>query len=151
MNQTFLSAITAALTLSAPVDLRNQVHAKAPVAIDATIGAGTAKINVRFQGAAQDVAIAVRGLDGLQVTNTGAPTAGATYQQGQSLSFEAAFRHGPGQSHLVVSVAGTFRVGRRSTVASFAVGKPAQAQQKSRGVLKELRGERIKIVPLDPR
>lgn len=120
----------------------------APVTVDAQLAEKSAHVTVRFDAPVSDARIAVSGVDGLVVTSEQSPVQGGGFEQGSVASFDVAFTPGPGRSHLVVSVAGTFQGAPRTRVASFAVGTPTAEQKQSSGAQKtEGNGERIKIMP----
>ncbi|MFL5347033.1 MAG: hypothetical protein ACJ8AT_19790 [Hyalangium sp.] len=120
----------------------------APVAVEAQLGDGQAHVTVRFTAPASDVKINVHGVDGLVVKSAGTPVDGSAFTEGSVTSFDVAFTPGPGRSHLVVAVNGSFRGAQRSSVSSFAVGTPSPEQQQSVGnVVTDDQGQRIKIMP----
>ena len=120
----------------------------APVAVDAQLGDGQAHVTVRFSAPANNVQINVHGVDGLVVKSAGTPVDGATFTESSVTSFDVAFTPGPGRSHLVVAVNGSFRGAQRSSVSSFAVGTPSPEQQQSVGnTVTDDKGQTIKIMP----
>lgn len=122
---------------------------RAPVAIEATLGDGTAQVTVRFQRAASGVRVRVEGLDGLAVTGAATPADGASFDRGAAVTFDVAFTPGPGRSFLRVAVQADFGGGPRATAATFAVGeKPRGAARKVTGTVVEgPDGERVKVLP----
>lgn len=129
-----------------------QGKAQAPVEVTAALGPGRATVAVVFRSVASDVTIDVHGVDGLTVTSAATPVGGARFAAGESASFEVAFTPGPGRSHLVVAVSGTFGAGVRNAVASFAVGEPTAEQQKASGTATtDSEGRRIKLLPAETR
>lgn len=121
----------------------------APVTVDAQLAGQSAHVTVRFDAPVSDARVAVSGVDGLVVTSEQTPVQGGSFEQGAVTGFDVAFTPGPGRSHLVVSVAGTFQGAPRTRVASFAVGSPTAEQKQSSGAEKTEggNGERIKIMP----
>jgi hypothetical protein len=165
MNRTALTVLTSLLALTAPVACSSQAKAappsstasssrpdsakvSAPVAVDAQLGEGQARVTVRFDSPATDVRVNVSGVDGLVVKSAPTPVDGASYVKEGGTTFDVTFTPGSGRSHLVVAVSGTFREGPRTKVASFAVGSPTTEQQKSGApVITDGNGERIKVMP----
>ncbi len=121
---------------------------RAPVAIDAALAAGSARVTVRFDADARDVRIDVHGADGLSVTSDATPVKHASFARGASATFDVTFTPGPGRSFLAVGVGGKFHgAGKRTAVASFAVGELTREQRDASGtVLEGADGERLKIV-----
>jgi hypothetical protein len=123
---------------------------RAPVSIDAKVGAGRATVTVRFHSPATSADVEVHGVDGLVVTSSATPLSGVRFARGEAVTFDVAFTPGPGQSHLAVAVTATSAGSRRSTVASFAVGQPTAEQQKASGeAATDSTGRRIKLLPAD--
>jgi hypothetical protein len=121
---------------------------QAPVAIDATLGDGAARVTLRFSSPATAVEVNVHGVDGLVVTSAPRLAEGATFTAGEVAAFDVAFSPGPGRSHLAVSVEGLFAGAHRAQVVSFAVGKPAAAAEKAGPARTEGEGaERVKVMP----
>jgi len=130
------------------------VHGKpqAPVSVTARLGAGAATVTVRFHSAATDASVEVHGVDGLAVTSDATPLSGARFGRGEAVTFDVAFTAGAGRSHLAVGVSGSFGGTRRSTVASFAVGKPTPDQLKPAGTAAtDSKGQPVKVMPADTR
>ncbi len=120
----------------------------APVSVDAQLGAGTARVTVRFDADARDVRIDVHGAAGLAVTSAATPVERGAFARGESATFDVTFTPGPGRSLLAVGVAGKFHgAGKRARVASFAVGEPTREQLEAGGTVVEgSDGERLKVV-----
>ncbi|WP_224365164.1 hypothetical protein [Hyalangium versicolor] len=161
MNRMALAVLTSLLSLlpsaactptakAAPDSSSKADTAKvsAPVTVDAQLQEGQARVTVRFDSPASDVKINVHGVDGLVVKSAATPVAGSSFTQASTSTFDVAFTPGPGRSHLVVGIEGSFNGTQRSTVKSFAVGTPSAEQQKSQGnVITGDDGQRIKILP----
>src|SRR5690349_1922282 len=79
---------------------------RAPVAIDARLGAGTAHLTIRFEAPAEGVEVRVHGVRGLRVTSPARPVAGASVAAGEVRELDVAFAAPAGQSHLAVTVSG---------------------------------------------
>jgi hypothetical protein len=125
---------------------------RAPVSIDAKLGADRATVTVRFHSPATAADVEVHGVDGLVVTSSATPLSGVRFARGEAVSFDVSFTPGPGQSHLAVSVTATSGGSRRSTVTSFAVGQPSAEQQKASGeAATDSTGRRIKVLPAETR
>jgi hypothetical protein len=121
---------------------------RAPVTIEADLSGGAAKVTVRFDRAAKDVRVHVRGLEGLAVTSEATPVQAESVEKGELASFDVTFTPGPGQSFLSVAVSGNFGGGRRATSVSFAVGEKSAEQRKPTGtVIEGPEGERVKVLP----
>jgi hypothetical protein len=121
---------------------------QAPVAIDATLGDGTARVTLRFTAPATGVEVNVHGVDGLVVTSAPRLAEGATFTAGEEAAFDVAFTPGLGRSHLAVSVEGLFAGAHRAQVVSFAVGKPSSAAEKAGPARTEGEGaDRVKVMP----
>lgn len=121
--------------------------AGAPVHIETALdlAAGVAHVQLVFSQAANDVAVEVRGLDGLEVTRSGGPAPGASYAAGAVAAFDVAFTPAPGRAFLVVGVSGDFGIGRRDTSVAVPVGEPSAAQRKAEDdVIVTPSGERLK-------
>jgi hypothetical protein len=130
------------------------VHGKpqAPVSVTTRLGSGAATVTVRFHSAATDASVEVHGVDGLEVTSDATPLSGARIARGEAVTFDVAFTEGVGRSHLAVGVSGNFGGMRRSTVASFAVGKPTPEQLKPAGAAAtDAKGQPVKVMPADTR
>ena len=120
----------------------------APVKVEAQLKEDQAHITVRFDAPATDVKINVYGVDGLVVKNAATPVEGASFTQSAVQELDVTFTPGPGRSHLVVAVSGSFRGAERSSVSSFSIGTPSAAQQQSQGnVVTGDDGQRVKIMP----
>ena len=123
---------------------------QAPVSVTARVGRGAATVSVRFHSAATEATVDVRGVDGLAVTSDPSPLSRGRFARGEAVTFDVAFTEGPGRSQLVVSVSGDFGGARRSTVATFAVGKPTPDQLKPVGSsTTDSAGQHIKVMPVD--
>ncbi|MBZ4420598.1 hypothetical protein [Myxococcus sp. RHSTA-1-4] len=166
MNRKALAILSGLLALTAPVACSSQskaapdaradgangdtAKASAPVAVDAELGDGRARVTLRFDSPASDVKVNVSGLDGLTVKSAPTPVDGASFVQSAVSTFDVEFTPGAGRSHLVVAVTGDFQGARRAKVASFAVGTPTTEQQKASGTtVTGSDGERVKIMPVN--
>ena len=160
MNRLALAVFSSLLTLvslactspaKAAPDSRNEPVAgkvSAPVTVDAQLKEGQAHVTVRFASPATDVKINVYGVDGLAVKSAASPVEGSSFTEASVATFDVEFTPGPGRSHLVVAVNGSFRGAQRSSVSSVAVGSPTAAQQQSPGnVVTGDDGQRIKVMP----
>ncbi|MFP2904040.1 hypothetical protein ACLESD_02995 [Pyxidicoccus sp. 3LFB2] len=163
MNRTALAVLSGLLALTAPVACSSQAKSapspagkadvatakvSAPVAVDAKLDGGRAHVTLRFDASASDVQVNVSGLDGLTVRSAGTPVAGNSFTKSGETSFDVEFTPGPGRSHLVVAVTGSFEGSHMSKVASFAVGTPTAEQKQSSGTtVTGSDGERIKVMP----
>ena len=130
------------------------VHGKmeAPVVVNAQLEESSARVTVRFEAPATGVRVSVHGLDGLTVTSQPTLAEGVNFPQASTASYDVAYTRGTGRSHLVVSVSGEFKGAQRTRVATFAIGTPTDAQRSSNATKAEgANGERIKIMPVDPR
>ncbi len=158
MNHTPLASAALALALAgctpqspahaaAPVP-RGPGKPSAPVTVSAELSPGAARVTVRFDADAKNVAIEVYGAGGLTVTSAAAPVQRTSFARGETAAFDVAFTPGPGQSDLAVAVTGIFHgAGRRGAVASFAVGEPSAEQRAATGTVVEgSDGERLKVV-----
>jgi len=124
--------------------------ASAPVAVDAQLGEGQARVTVRFDSPANDVKVNVYGLDGLVVKSAATPVDGSSFVKDAVSTFDVTFTPGTGRSYLAVAVSGSFQGGPRSRVSTFAVGAPSPEQQKTPGnVMTGPDGQRIKVMPVD--
>jgi hypothetical protein len=121
----------------------------APVAVEAQMGDGKAHVTVRFASPASDVKIGVYGVDGLAVKSAAQPVEGQAFAATSTTSFDVTFTPGPGRSHLVVSVSGSFNGAARAKVSSFAVGTPSAAQQQTGNVVVGEDGVPIKLMPVN--
>lgn len=125
---------------------------QAPVSVSAQVRTGGATVTVRFLAAATDVAVEARGLDGLAVTSAATVLSGGRFAGGEALRFDVAFTEPPGRSQLVVSVSGRFGPAARTAIAAFPVGQPTAEQQRaSRRATTDSTGQRIKVLPAEPR
>ncbi len=164
MNRTAIALLAALLAFPALADgpaakpaAKAKAAAKAPVGkpragatATAVMADGRATVTVRFDSAATDVAIGVRGVDGLAVTSDATPLSGARFQRGQTATFDVAFTPGPGRSHLVVDMSGNFGGQVRSSIQTFAVGTPTAEQLKPAApATTDSTGQRIKVMPAD--
>jgi hypothetical protein len=120
---------------------------QAPVTITAAPVAGGATVTVRFDGAASDVNVEVRGLDGLAVASAGAPLSGRGFARGEAATLEVVFAQGADAGQLAVAVTGTFGGGRQFTTATFPVGRgPVERLEKAPPVT-DAAGRRVKVMP----
>jgi hypothetical protein len=163
MNRKALAVLSGLLALTAPLACTSSAKstppaagkadtakASAPVAVDAELGDGRARVTLRFSAQATDVDVEISGVDGLTVKSAATPVKGGSFTRAAVSTFDVEFTPGVGRSHLVVAVSGDFEGGRRSKVASFAVGTPTVEQQKSSGTtMTGSDGERIKVMPSD--
>lgn len=163
MNRTALAVLSGLLALTAPVACSSQAKStppvdsradvatakvSAPVTVDAKLAGERAHVTLRFNAPASDVQVHVSGVEGLSVRSGATPLAGTRFTNAGETSFDVDFTPGPGRSHLVVAVTGTFQGSHMSKVASFAVGTPSAEQQKSSGTtITGSDGERIKVMP----
>lgn len=130
------------------------VHGKmeAPVVVNAEMEDSSARVTVRFDTPATGVRVSVHGVDGLVVTSPPTLADGVNFPRDTTASYDVAFERGAGRSHLVVSVSGEFKGAQRMRVASFAIGTPTDSQRSSSTTKAEgANGERIKVMPADPR
>jgi ABC-type glycerol-3-phosphate transport system substrate-binding protein len=119
-----------------------------PVAVEAQLGDGQAKVTLRFEAPASNVKVHVYGVDGLVVKSAETLVDGASFVKDAVTTFDVAFTPGVGRSHLAVAVSGSFQGGARSSVSTFAVGEPSPGQQKGSGnVVTDEDGQRIKVMP----
>jgi hypothetical protein len=125
----------------------------APVEVEAALRPGAATIALAFGADASDVAVRLSGIDGLAVTGPPAPVERGSYRRGERAAVEVTFAPGPGESHLVVTVEGTFGGSRRTLVRSFAVDRksPAQEEKARAGVVTDEQGERLHLLPAERR
>jgi hypothetical protein len=161
MNRKVLAVLTGLVALSAPLACSSSktnpasAHGgaeagkpSAPVAVDAQLAEGQARVTLRFDAPASDVRVNVSGADGLEVKSAATPVEGGSFAEAGSTAFDVAFTPGPGRSHLVVAVTGTFRGAHQTKVASFSVGEPsAEQQQRTGNTLTNSEGQRIKVMP----
>jgi hypothetical protein len=110
------------------------------------VGATSAKLNLRFQSAGENVSITVSGIDGVTVTSPAEVLAGASVKAGEEKPFEVAFTHGATRGHLVVSVRGTFGGGVQARVHSVAIGDGPLEDDGSK-VLVTDDGDAVKLMP----
>lgn len=122
---------------------------QAPVDVSAKLAADSARITLAFKGAAEDVTLSVRGVDGMEVTDFKPPEQ-RSFKSGDKLTLDVAFRPGEGQSHLVVSVEGSFGARRMGIVRSFGHGKPSPEQLKAAQgrALVDHEGKPVKLMPV---
>ncbi|HEU4383429.1 MAG TPA: hypothetical protein VFR85_08005 [Anaeromyxobacteraceae bacterium] len=125
----------------------------APVEVEAALQPGAARLAFTFGADAADVTVRVSGLDGLRVTSAPVPVERRSYRRGERAAVDATFVPGEGQSHLVVSVEGTFGGRHMTAVRSFAVGtrSPAQEEKARAGVVTDEKGERLHLLPAERR
>ncbi len=157
MNRTALAVVTALALLACarqpaaapqPSAAPDRGKPSAPVAVDAALSGGSARVTVRFDADAKDVDVEIHGAEGLQVTSVAQPVQRAKFARGEVTTFDVAFTPGVGRSYVVVSVSGKFPgAGNRASVTSFAVGEPTPEQLKGPGTIVEgANGERIHVV-----
>ncbi len=91
----------------------------APVEISAELSPTHARLAVRFEAAAQQVTVAVSGLDGLEVEER--PGSEANYKASEVAMIDVDYK-GPSGT-LVINISGTFNGARKSRVVTFAVGE----------------------------
>jgi hypothetical protein len=140
-----LGGCTHSEKVSAPVGAGKP---EAPVAVEAELTASSARLTLKSETDGKDVTAVVSGVDGLTVSSEPTLLSSASLSRGEARTFEVAFRPGPGQSLLVVSVQGTFGGARRGRVLSFAVGTPTEAQRRGAGtVITTDDGQRLNLMP----
>lgn len=123
---------------------------KAPVALDVQMDNGVARVTLRFETAARDVNVDVKGIDGMQVTSTPSLVQSGQFSAGQTATFDVTYVPGPGRSNLAVSVMGTFNGSRLGTTTMYGVGTPTEEQKRTAGeVTTDSSGQRIKVLPSD--
>lgn len=161
MNRKALAVLTGLIALTAPLACSSSKtnpgptggsaeagKPSAPVAVDAELAEGQARVTLRFDAPATDVRVNVSGADGLQVKSAATPVDGASFVEAGSTAFDVAFTPGQGRSHLVVAVSGSFRGSHLVKVASFSVGEPtAEQQQRPGNTMTTSDGQRIKVMP----
>ncbi len=120
----------------------------APVDIAISFDGDHAQVEVAFLAGASSVTVNIRGVDGLVVTSEATPISGA-FAKGTKAAATVKLTIPPGQSNLVVTVAGVFAGVRSTRTTSFTLGTPtpAQAEKVSAGVKMEPSGERLKEMP----
>lgn len=144
-------AVLAALALGAPAlaapPAAPRGKARAPATVSAALGAGTARVSVRFEAAARAAEIAVAGTGGLRVLSA-TPAPARDYAAGEVAALEVAFEPAAARAQLVVSVRGTFGGERRSTVRTFDVAaRPGALPQKEAAgrTVTTSEGDRVKL------
>ncbi|MCE9666447.1 hypothetical protein LY474_01360 [Myxococcus stipitatus] len=129
----------------------NTAKPAAPVEVDARLADGKAHVTVRFAAPASKVQVDVSGVDGLAVKSNATPVAGGRFNAEATTEFDVDYTPGTGQSHLVVSVTGSFQGRRMVKVSTFATGEPTVEQQKAQGtVLTGDEGQRLMVMPAGP-
>ncbi len=93
----------------------------APVDVQAELSAKEAKLTLKLDEDASDLAVSVWGLDGLVVGAPSTFTPSLT-KRGERQTVVVPMTPGPGRSNLAVSVSGTFNGQKKQRVATFAVG-----------------------------
>ena len=135
MNRFFLTLSTLALLgCTHPQEVKStplsgEGKPTAPVEVAAEVTPEHARLNVRFEAAADQATITVSALDGLTLTL--APEASPRpYKQGDVAQLDVDYRGASGT--LVVNVSGTFHGAQQSRVMTFAVGevKPVESGTK---------------------
>lgn len=120
---------------------------QAPVTITAAPGAGGATVTVRFDGAASDVSVEVRGLDGLAVASGATSLSGRRFARGEAVTLEVLFAQGADAGELAVAVTGAFAGGRQFTTATFPVGRGPVERLEKATPLTDTTGRRVKVMP----
>lgn len=148
-NSFVLSVVLALVGCTTPTSVSSPVPAKgkptAPVAVSAELSAQSARVVVKFEAAAQDVEIAVSGVDGLVVEGPAVRVQQGKFGRDEAKTFDVTFVPGAGRCQLVVSVSGSFNGASRARVASFTVGAGPLPQ--SGTVMTTDDGERVKVMP----
>ncbi len=142
-----LAGCTTPTTVASPAPTKGKPSA--PVAVTATLEKNTAHVVVTFEGDAQNVELAVSGVDGLVVQGEALRLTKGAFKQGEAHAFDVAFTPGPGRSQLVVSVSGSFHGASRARVAAFAVGEGPLPETPGT-VTTTSDGERVKVMPAGP-
>lgn len=135
MNRFFLTLSTLALLgCTHPQEVKStplsgEGKPAAPVEVGGEVTPTHARLNVRFEAAAEQATITVSALDGLTVTEMPEPSP-HTYKQGEVTQLDVDYRGESGT--LVVNVSGTFNGAPKSRVMTFAVGavKPVDSGTK---------------------
>lgn len=92
----------------------------APTRLEAQLSDGSAKLNLRFEGAGENVSVVISGIDGLKLTSPSEVISGATVGANEVKSLDVTFT---GRGHVVVSVRGTFNGFTQSRVHTVRIGE----------------------------
>jgi len=123
---------------------------QAPVAIDAEVGASSARLTLRFDQAGTGVVVRAGGVDGLAVAGNSLLVNGRDVADGEVVTLDVPFTPGPGQSLLAIHVRGSFAAGERTAVRAFPVGKPsAEQRRKADEGTTRVGGQDVKVVPAE--
>lgn len=143
----------ASAAVAAPVEKKASPQAepagknRAPVTLDVQMKDGVAHVTLSFQAAAQDVNVAVKGVDGMVVTGPLTLVESGRFSAGQTATFDVAYVPGPGRSNLSIAVIGTFNGSRLGTTAMYGVGTPTEEQKRTPGeIATDSNGQRIKVL-----
>jgi hypothetical protein len=114
----------------------------APTVLESQVGETSAKLNLRFERAGENVSVVVSGIDGLTVTSAAEVVSGASVKMGEVKPFEVTFT---GRGQLVVSVRGTFGGATQARVHSVAIGEVVK--KKDGQVQTTSDGDTVKLMP----
>ena len=89
-------ACTTPTSLSSPAPTKGKPTA--PVGVSAELSAKSARVTVKFERDAQDVEIAVSGVDGLVVEGARALVQKGSFARGETKTFDVSFSPGAGRS-----------------------------------------------------
>ncbi len=101
----------------------------------------SAQIEVRFEGAGENVAITVSGIEGLTVSSPAEAHVGRTVKSGDVLPVDVAFS---GTGHVVLTVQGTFNGAQQSRVHTVRVGPLKDDGSK---IQTTNDGDTVKVIP----
>ena len=102
----------------------------------------SAQIEVRFEGAGENVAVTVSGIDGLTVTSPAEAVSNRTAKAGDTLPLEVTFT---GRGHVVLTVQGTFNGAAQSRVHTVKVGEGLKDDGSKTQVTTD--GDAVKLMP----
>ena len=133
------------VVVSAPVP--EQGKRTAPVAIEAAVQDGAAKLTLTFEGAGEDVTIDVAGRDGLSVKGAPVLLERASVPARDTKAFDIGLARGAGRNALVISVKGTFSGAPLMRVVTFTLGEGPLQQSGVKLVSDEGQAFKVMQVP----
>ncbi|MCA2982019.1 MAG: hypothetical protein INH41_05505 [Myxococcaceae bacterium] len=118
----------------------------APTTLEFELGERSAKLQLRFDGAGENVSATISGVGGVSVTSPVEAFSGVSVRAGEVRPIEVAFTRSAPRGHLVVSVRGTFDGSTHARVHTVAVGDGPLPDDGSRRVVTD-DGDAVKLMP----
>ncbi len=117
----------------------------APTTLESVPGEKSVKLDLRFEGAGENVSVVASGIDGVTVTGNAELLSGAVVKAGEVRTFEVDVTRSGARGHLVISVKGTFGGASRARVHTVALGEGPPPPTGTKQVTTD--GDAVKLMP----